>query len=255
MNLAPLSRRACVGALVAASLLLPTPGSSLAATPSFLCSKAKTWVEKTICGSDRLSELDLELALAYARVLKGASAEAEKAVTRDQHHWWAARSDCRKESDGVDCLAKRYEARIDELKARPDYTEARPGPIELPPERLKEVGEGWSKSMGRYLKAIRACMSRAPVPVRVVTAAWDTEDGEAAGVRMRADADRQLLCIAMRDGSKVLSLSEPNAYESLPAEGPFFYPDFSSPPKSACGAPVQILDESDAPAGWLGPKC
>jgi hypothetical protein len=30
-----------------------------AATPGFLCSKARTWVEKTICASERLSDLDL----------------------------------------------------------------------------------------------------------------------------------------------------------------------------------------------------
>ena len=33
--------------------------STNAATPSFLCSKAKTWVEKTICASEKLSDQDL----------------------------------------------------------------------------------------------------------------------------------------------------------------------------------------------------
>lgn len=251
LRIARAHRRAVAAGLALAALSL----GSHAATPSFLCSKAKTWFEKTICASERLSDLDLELALAYARVLKAVSGNSEKALTVEQNRWWAGRNDCRKESAPASCLEQRYEARIAELKARPDYTEARPGPVELPPEALKEVGEGWTKSMGRHLKAIRACMAKAQAPVRVVTVAWDTEDAEASGVRMRGEADRQWLCIAMRNGSKVLSITEPNAYQDLPEEGPFFYPDFAAPPRDACGTPVQILDQADAPAGWLGPKC
>src|SRR5262245_60221610 len=95
--------------------------SAQAGVPSFLCSKAKTWMEKTVCKSDRLSALDLEAAVAYARVLKVVSGSAERALTAEQNKFWVARNACQKEKDPVDCLAQRYEARIAELKGRPDY--------------------------------------------------------------------------------------------------------------------------------------
>jgi len=87
-----------------------------AGVPSFLCSKAKTWLEKTVCKSDRLSALDLELAVAYARVLKVVSGSSERALTAEQNRFWAARNACQKDKDPNDCLAQRYEARIAELK-------------------------------------------------------------------------------------------------------------------------------------------
>jgi hypothetical protein len=53
----------------------------------------------------------------------------------------------------------------------------------------------------------------------------------------------------------VFALREANDYETLPEPGPVYYPDPSAPPAGACGKPVQILDENDAPSGWLGPSC
>ena len=46
-----------------------------------------------------------------------------------------------------------------------------------------------------------------------------------------------------------------NNYEALPPEGPLFYPDPNPAPASACGKPVQLLDEYEAPVGWIGPAC
>jgi uncharacterized protein len=226
-----------------------------AATPSFLCSKARSWTEKTICASDRLSELDLELALVYARVLRATTGEQQKALTRSQTKWWASREECRKTQDPAACLEERYTSRIAALKQDPSYTEARPGPVELPPERLAAVGEGWSKSLGRYLKPIRACLRRAKEPVTAITVVWERDDGQTVGVRMRAGSGFQMVCVVRRDASQVLELRDTNPYEPLPEEGPIFYPDPNAPPPDACGKPVQILDELDAPSGWLGPSC
>jgi uncharacterized protein len=227
-----------------------------AATPSFLCSKAKTWLEKTICASERLSELDLELALVYARLLRLTAGETEKRLTAEQNRWWASRNDCRRKPDPVGCLDSLYTARIAALRARPDYTEARPSQIELPPERIAAVGEGWSKSLGKYLKAIRTCLRKTPAPAKAVMVAWDdaTRDN-AVGVRMQGPNDQIWMCVASRNGLELYSLREANSYEDLPEPGPIFYPDPSAAPADACGKPVQILDENDAPAGWLGPAC
>jgi uncharacterized protein len=226
-----------------------------AATPSFLCSKAKTWTEKTICASERLSELDMELAVAYARLLRTTAGEQQKALTRGQTRWWAARDECRKTKDPAICLEERYTSRIAALKEDPSYTEARAGPVESPPARLATVGEGWAKSLGRYRKPIRECLRRAREPIKAIGAVWAREDGETLGVRMRTSADDQIVCVVQRDGSRVLELRDANAYERLPEEGPIFYPDPNAAPADACGKPVQILDELDAPTGWLGPAC
>lgn len=227
-----------------------------AATPSFLCSKARTWVEKTICGSERLSDLDLDLATAYARLLRVSSSDLEKALTADQRRWWAKRDECRRQAGPVECLESRYADRIAQLKSHPDYTELRRGPVELPPEQLSAVGEGWSKSLSRYLKAVRACMRRTSAPVKMVSAAWDEpEQEQAVAVHMRGRADENWMCVARRNGSEVLSLREANNYEPLPQDGPVFYPDPTAAPAGACGKPIQVLDELDAPVGWLGPRC
>jgi len=237
-------------------MLIACDASAQAATPSFLCSKAKTWVEKTICASERLSNLDLELATAYARLLRVTSGDAEKALTSGQRKWWAARGECSKQVDPVACLEDRYTGRIAALKEHPDYTEARPGPVELAPENISSARHGWAKSLSRYLKAIRACMRKAPGNVKAVTAGWDDEEHEqAVGVRMRGPANEIWVCVARRNGTEVISLREANNLEMLPEEGPLFYPDPSAPPAAACGKPVQILDENDTPTGWLGPAC
>ena len=105
-----------------------------AGTPSFLCTKAKTWLEKTICASDRLSDLDLELASVYARLLRVTTGETQKKLTAEQNRFWAARGDCRGKPDPGACLDTLYSTRIVALRERPDYTEQRPTQIELPPE-------------------------------------------------------------------------------------------------------------------------
>jgi len=241
---------------VAAALLACIALSSQAGTPSFLCSKAKTWLEKTVCASDRLSELDLELATVYARLLRVTTGETQKKLTAEQNRFWATRNDCRAKPDPVACLDTLYADRIATLRARPDFTEQRPTQIELPPEELSSVGEGWSKSLGKYRKAIRACLRRAPAPAKAVVAAWNDEQRDnAVGVRMQGPNDEIWMCVAAASGLEVFSLREPNEYETLPEPGPIYYPDPSSPPAGACGTPIQILDENDAPAGWLGPSC
>jgi uncharacterized protein len=241
---------------VAAALLACIALSSQAGTPSFLCSKAKTWLEKTVCASDHLSELDLELATVYARLLRVTTGDTQKKLTAEQNRFWGTRNDCRAKPDPVACLDTLYTDRIATLRARPDFTEQRPTQIELPPEKLSSVGEGWSKSLGKYRKAIRACLRRTPAPAKAVVAAWNDEQRDnAVGVRMQGPNDETWMCVAAASGLEVFSLREPNEYETLPEAGPIYYPDPSSPPAGACGTPIQILDENDAPAGWLGPSC
>jgi uncharacterized protein len=231
-------------------------GPAGAATPSFLCSQASTWVEKTICGSERLSDLDLELAMVYARLLRTTAAEAQRALTGEQRRWWSSRDECRRQGEAQQCLESRYLERIGALRARPDYTEARPGPVELPPEAISAVGQGWSRSLSAYIKAIRACLRKAPGRVARIGNAWpDAEQEQAVTMRMQGADGEIWVCTARRNGSEVMGFRATNAYEPLPAEGPLFYPDPAGSPANACGTPVQVLDEYEAPVGWIGPAC
>jgi len=249
----PRRHTAAVLAFTAALAVPAVPG--LAATPSFLCSQATTWVERTVCGNERLSALDLDLALAYAHLLRTAGPGGERALTASQQRWWAERDECRRQPDGESCLEARYAQRIATLKARPDYSEKRPTrSVDLPPERVADVGEGWSRSLSRYVKAIRACLTKAPAPVRWVEDARD--DGtfdEAVAVALRGAGRETWSCTAQRNGSQVLAWHDLSGGDGASA-GPRFYP-FTRVPADACGTPVKVLDENDIHVGWLGPAC
>lgn len=231
-------------------LALTATATATAGTPSFLCSKAKSWLEKTICKSDQLSALDLELAVAYARVLKVLSGGAERSFTAEQNKWWAARNACQKSADPVDCLAQGYEARIVELKGRTDY----PGddPVvreEFTESLIKESGKGWSQSMSLYMRAIRGCIAQSSPRPRAVLSVWPEDEGERIAMRLRAGTD-EYVCAAKKDGTDV-SVRKRDAAESLPGAGPILWLGAASAPKEACGKPVQVLDTDDTPVGWL----
>jgi uncharacterized protein len=247
--------RYLAAALIAAIAVSTSSGAS-AATPSFLCSKAKTWVEKTICASDRLSELDMDLAMDYARMLKVLSGDGEKAFTAEQRKWWGTRGECQKEPDPSGCLARRYQARIAELTSRPDYPGDQPRPRDEFSEALiKEAGKGWSQNMSVYMRAIRACVAKVNPAPRAVLTVWTEEEGELVLMRLRGAASEDLVCIAKKDGM------QPNARprepaETLPDAGPVLWLGSGAAPKEACGKPVQVIDTDDTPVGWLAEgKC
>lgn len=96
--------------------------------PSFDCSKAKTEVEKLICGSSELSKMDLELSETYSNLASGLG-DAEKAnLKKEQIEWIKGRS--KKIEEGIlpddkpedvfkkkeANLKKEYQARIEAIK-------------------------------------------------------------------------------------------------------------------------------------------
>jgi uncharacterized protein len=231
--------------------LASTTPAAHAGVPSFLFSKAKTWLEKTVCKSDRLSALDLELAVAYARVLKVVSGSAERAFTAEQNKFWAARNACQKDKDPVDCLAQRYEARIAELKGRPDYPGDEPHVREEFSEALiKEAGKGWSQNMSAYMRAIRACVAGTTPRPRAVLAVWPEEEGELIAMRLRAGNGDDYLCVAKKDGTQPHARKR-EAVETVPDAGPILWLGSGPVPKEACGKPLQVLDTDDTPVGWM----
>jgi uncharacterized protein len=109
----PLAHRAfaSLGRLwVIVACLAPT----VAMGQSFDCAKAQITVDKTICASPRLRQLDSEMAAAYATALKRDTAQAD-AVRSAQRAWGGSRSACfahRQQPDSETCLAAAYTARL-----------------------------------------------------------------------------------------------------------------------------------------------
>ena len=97
----------CLCALIAIFVI---PSAILAA--SFDCSKATTKVEKMVCASPELSQLDESLSRAYQAVQK----RFGKAAVLDQM-WWLHRRDKYTNEIG---LKMHYERRIKELES-PEY--------------------------------------------------------------------------------------------------------------------------------------
>ena len=78
-------------------------GAARAATPSFLCAKAKGWMQTTICASERLSDLYLQLAVGYARMLRVTSGTGRRSLEDEQRAWSASRNECRDASAPAAC--------------------------------------------------------------------------------------------------------------------------------------------------------
>ena len=89
-------------------LLMAITGSAGAA--SFDCGEATTLVEKEICSSETLSELDIALSLAYAHAIDIAA--NQHAVVQSQLAWLRQRNAC----GDTTCIDGAYRKRIDALK-------------------------------------------------------------------------------------------------------------------------------------------
>lgn len=111
--------------------------STSAFAASFDCSKASTPIEKTICGSKRLSALDDELAATYAAARKSGG---EK-VRQSQRKWLAeTRAEC---EDYDECLEQVYLTRIATLRLQNRSLFAK----QKPPSRI----------LGRYSEMTENC--------------------------------------------------------------------------------------------------
>jgi uncharacterized protein len=225
-------------------------GAAEAATPSFVCSKATSWVEKTICGSDRLSELDLKLAVAYARTLKVQSGPGRKALEAEQRAWWSSRNECRKASDPVACLEGRYERQITALESRPDYPgETAAKNIDLPPESLASAGRGWTRELSKYQRALRACREESSVAISKILVAWPIGEEESVGARLVDWNLKEWVCVAHVDGHKVFRFDVRDPAEQLPDSGPVYHLGEKAPP--GCKSATQVLDVNGKPTGWI----
>ena len=108
-----------LSALALAIVLLAAPSAFAQSGPSFDCAKASSAIERAICKDPDLAKADRGLAVAYAGLSAKLSGAAKEHLEKDQQHWMAARNQgCGRAVDRIeDCLKRRYETRLDTLKA------------------------------------------------------------------------------------------------------------------------------------------
>jgi uncharacterized protein len=97
-----------MAALVVSMALWTTSATAEAAGPSFDCSKAGTWAEKTICQSDELAALDAWFTPLYGQVSQRLSGKDLDDLKARRKVWLKQRNDCEAEADGTACLKQRY---------------------------------------------------------------------------------------------------------------------------------------------------
>jgi len=85
--------------------------------PSFACGKAKTTIEKTICGDALLARMDRQSAELYAERLANAYEQSEKDKwKKTQREWLASRDATCAMTEPAECLRKSYATRLAALK-------------------------------------------------------------------------------------------------------------------------------------------
>lgn len=101
--------------LLAGLAAVAIAGTAEAQSPSFNCDRARSASQVAICNDGTLARLDSEHELLFSRVLAAAEAGTQARMHREHPAWQQFRDLC-----GPDrlCIAQRYRARIDELKAQ-----------------------------------------------------------------------------------------------------------------------------------------
>ena len=85
--------------------------------PSFSCQdKALNTVEKQICQSKVLSNLDVKMKTVFEKALKKVILEESRELKAEQRGWIKGRDDCWKSEPAHLCIAQRYQYRIAELQ-------------------------------------------------------------------------------------------------------------------------------------------
>jgi len=77
---------------------------------SFDCNKAATFIEKAICGNERISNLDNELAVNFKAVKNSMSDDEAKELIASQKQWLSVRNKCTDDKCLIDSYSKRIAA-------------------------------------------------------------------------------------------------------------------------------------------------
>jgi uncharacterized protein len=87
-------------AAVAAAMLLSSSARPAAAAPSFDCHRAATAVERQICRTPYLGDLDRDIAQLFQQALGVLSPADADALRADQRLWLKVRDECRYQVPG-----------------------------------------------------------------------------------------------------------------------------------------------------------
>ncbi|MBX7248484.1 MAG: hypothetical protein K1X35_05460 [Caulobacteraceae bacterium] len=102
-------------AVLACAAIAAAAPSAAQSTPSFNCKKARTFVEKAICGNATLARKDRRMASLYYERLNFLKRDGEYQRAADlqstQRYWLSRRDRCQT----VGCLHQAYDQRIAEL--------------------------------------------------------------------------------------------------------------------------------------------
>ncbi len=119
-------RFAANGLLLAClSLLALSTGHHGAEAAGFDCKRAKSLVEKQICGVPELSKRDGEVAALYTRTLAALSKEGAASLREEQRGWLREREECEEMihgdpvvmADVLACIRKLMDERKERLEA------------------------------------------------------------------------------------------------------------------------------------------
>lgn len=125
-------------AVLTAALVLAAASPASARGPSFDCTRAGSWTERTICADPELSALDEEMANAFAAARAATSGAERENLLPYHRNWLSRRAECWNASGtGQEaCLKQRYLERIRELRdiaaGRSDPTVPVPAPMAVP---------------------------------------------------------------------------------------------------------------------------
>ena len=121
-------------------------GMAMAHSPSFNCDHARSATQVAICNDGTLARLDSEHELLFSRVLAAAEVGTQSRMHREYPAWQEFRDPC-----GPDrlCIAQRYRARFDELRAQAS------------PVRI--IGEA-PRGEGMVIGRITGCSARSRCP-------------------------------------------------------------------------------------------
>ena len=111
--------------LASLSVLVLSTGTRDASAAGFDCKRAKSLVEKQICGVPELSRLDGEVAVLYTRTLAALAKDGATSLRAEQRGWLREREECEDMihgdpvimADALACIRRLMNARKERLQA------------------------------------------------------------------------------------------------------------------------------------------
>ena len=111
--------------LASLSVLVLSTSTRDASAAGFDCKRAKSLVEKQICGVPELSRLDGEVAALYSRTLAALAKDGATSLREEQRGWLREREECEDMvhgdpvviADVLACIRKLMNARTERLQA------------------------------------------------------------------------------------------------------------------------------------------